>query len=122
MFFPVQAGDYPPVFFVGGLDGLIPSDMYTDVLSQLASHGFVVFGVDPRFPFLQSDVSRPDVGADVKSLFVHLDWVSSIEGLSTSMQIIKSRLRSTFLRDEVKCTQRFKQRKNTYVMEHYKTT
>ena len=92
MFFPVQAGDYPPIFFVGGLDGLVPSEMYMDVQSQLASHGFVVFGVDPRFPLLQSDVNRPDVGADVKPLFAHLDWVSSSETFWKSNDEIISRL------------------------------
>ena len=75
MFFPVQTGDYPPLFFVGGLDGLVLSEMYMDVLSLLASHGFVVFGVDPHYPFLRSDVTRSDVGADVRKLFAHLDWV-----------------------------------------------
>ncbi|KAK7497192.1 hypothetical protein BaRGS_00011486 [Batillaria attramentaria] len=54
VFFPLEAGDYSPIFFVGGWRGLIPAELYEDVQTQLASHGFVVFGVDPSFPLMQS--------------------------------------------------------------------
>ncbi|KAL8619031.1 hypothetical protein ACOMHN_020729 [Nucella lapillus] len=91
VFFPIEEGDYPPVFFVGGLEGLIPSEMYVDVLTRLASHGFVVFGVDPRYPVSQRDsVSEHGdvtVGVDVTMLFKQYDWLHNYMGNKTDAHI-----------------------------------
>ncbi|XP_076445559.1 uncharacterized protein LOC143283262 [Babylonia areolata] len=78
VFFPVEASDYPVVFFVGGYEGLVPSEMYKDFLTQLASHGFVVFGVDPHYPLAPFDVTEGDdvtEGADINALFAQYDWL-----------------------------------------------
>lgn len=40
-----EKSSYPVILFSHGLLGL-PSDMYTSLLENLASHGFIVFGID----------------------------------------------------------------------------
>lgn len=49
-YFPTSKGLYVPVVFVPGLYGAIYAEWYSDVLSKVASHGFIVIGVDPFWP------------------------------------------------------------------------
>ncbi|XP_019637371.1 PREDICTED: chlorophyllase-1-like [Branchiostoma belcheri] len=46
VYYPKKIDTYAVVFFAGGLLGWIPAESYSDVLKRVASHGFVVIGVD----------------------------------------------------------------------------
>lgn len=41
---PKAQGNFPVVYFLGGLGGLIPALAYTQVLERIASHGYVIAG------------------------------------------------------------------------------
>ncbi|XP_052818100.1 uncharacterized protein LOC128244124 [Mya arenaria] len=49
-FFPLGEGDFPVIYYIGGLSSLVPSELYSIILSKIAAHGFFVFGVDYYFP------------------------------------------------------------------------
>ncbi|XP_066296091.1 uncharacterized protein [Branchiostoma lanceolatum] len=49
VYYPARPGLYAVLLFTGGFDGAIRAEMgYTDVLSRVSAHGFVVMGVDMR--------------------------------------------------------------------------
>eukprot|EP00058_Branchiostoma_floridae_P025327 XP_002610817.1 hypothetical protein BRAFLDRAFT_94941 [Branchiostoma floridae] len=49
VYYPARPGVYAVLLFVGGFDGAIRVEMgYTDLLSRVSAHGFVVMGVDMR--------------------------------------------------------------------------
>lgn len=49
-YFPQEVGTYPIVLFIGGWGGYILVEFYETVLYRIASHGFIVFGIDNHFP------------------------------------------------------------------------
>lgn len=77
-FFPLEAGDYPVVFFLGGLNTYVLAELYTTVLSSIASHGFFVFGVDYQFPVYAQKL-KPEKNnygkQDIDKFFKELTWV-----------------------------------------------
>ncbi|KAH3771470.1 uncharacterized protein LOC127845313 [Dreissena polymorpha] len=50
VFFPQGAGEFAVVYYVGGLNTLVLTELYSIFLSKLASHGLFVFGIDYYFP------------------------------------------------------------------------
>lgn len=78
-FFPLENGDYPVVIFLGGLNTYVLSELYTVVLSSIASHGFFVFGVDYQFPVYDERMqfTKPQKYGkqDIDKFFKQLTWV-----------------------------------------------
>ncbi|XP_035696755.1 uncharacterized protein LOC118430152 [Branchiostoma floridae] len=58
VYYPKKIDTYAVLFFTGGLLGYIPAESYSDVLTRVASHGFVVIGVD----YLPFPIPTPPVG------------------------------------------------------------
>nr|XP_022337363.1 chlorophyllase-2, chloroplastic-like [Crassostrea virginica] len=79
-FFPLEAGDYPVVFFLGGLNTYVLAELYTTVLSSIASHGFFVFGVDYQFPVYAQKL-KPEKNnygkQDIDKFFKELTWLEN---------------------------------------------
>lgn len=89
MFFPTFAGTYIPVLFIPGVFGAIYTEWYSTVLSNLASYGVIVAGVDVQWPLLDGDLERDpgqwretvlyttekEIAAEPETLFEVLDWV-----------------------------------------------
>ncbi|XP_046546133.1 chlorophyllase-2-like [Haliotis rubra] len=53
-YYPNVTGDYGVVFFIPGLDGVILSAFYSEYLTAIAQHGFVVVASDYIFPALDN--------------------------------------------------------------------
>jgi len=49
VYYPKVPGTYSALYFIGGLGGIIPAEFYTDLLKSIASHGYIVIGVDHIF-------------------------------------------------------------------------
>lgn len=75
----MENGDYPVVIFLGGLNTYVLSELYTVVLSSIASHGFFVFGVDYQFPVYdeRQQFTKPQKYGkqDIDKFFKQLTWV-----------------------------------------------
>jgi hypothetical protein len=77
-FFPLEVDEYPVVFFLGGLNTYVIAEFYSTVLSDIASHGFFVFGVDYEFPVYDDGHKshKPSYGKqDIDKFFKQLTWV-----------------------------------------------
>lgn len=72
VYFPLEAGDFAVIYFVGGLGGVVPAEGYSIFLSKVAAHGFFVFGVDYVFPA----ENNGKLGEDVNIYFKELEFVS----------------------------------------------
>ncbi|KAK3086072.1 hypothetical protein FSP39_013067, partial [Pinctada imbricata] len=73
-YFPLDAGSYPVIFFVGGLNGYFWAEYYSRFLYDVSTHGFFVFGVDYIFPGYHESRSDP-VGQDLDIFFKQLKWL-----------------------------------------------
>ena len=81
-FYPKVAGDYAPVFFVPGMYGYFPPQMYSDTLTQLAGRGYIVLAVSPIIP--TSDIRDGPVThgngirltGEVDKMLKTVEWVS----------------------------------------------
>ncbi|XP_061196820.1 uncharacterized protein LOC133205095 [Saccostrea echinata] len=79
-FFPLEVGDYPVVYFLGGLNTYVLAELYSTVLSSIASHGFFVFGVDYQFPVYDDRYipQKPNYGKqDIDKFFKELTWLET---------------------------------------------
>ncbi|KAK3611443.1 hypothetical protein CHS0354_027168 [Potamilus streckersoni] len=76
--YPNKSGEYPVVFFIGGMNGYVLSEMYTDVLRMVAAHGFIVFGVDYKYPALADGkyAFKNILKQDLEPYFKEIDFVS----------------------------------------------
>ena len=78
---PRQSGVYAAVLFAGGLYSYMPIAAYGDILSSIASHGFVVVGVEllqfpnESVPLLQRSRKPISNMEDPQKFFQELDWV-----------------------------------------------
>lgn len=76
-YFPQEAGTYPVVVFIGGLNGYILVELYETVLYRIASHGFIVFGIDYRFPADNVQFEKENnLQQDISKFFDQYTWVS----------------------------------------------
>ncbi|CAH1240368.1 Hypp5994 [Branchiostoma lanceolatum] len=82
VYYPKKIDTYAVLFFTGGLLGEIPAESYSDVLKAIASHGFVVIGVD-YLPLAavsknerDSDGIQGQVGDQTKKYLAELQWVT----------------------------------------------
>ncbi|CAL1543227.1 unnamed protein product [Lymnaea stagnalis] len=48
VYYPVTPGAYAPIVFIGGMYGYVLSEYYSTFLTTVASHGYIVIGMDPR--------------------------------------------------------------------------
>ena len=85
-YFPTSKGSYAPIVFVSGLYGLLYAEWYSDVLTKLASHGFIVMGVDTFWPAASMQASRReentsariDINEEPEFMFKIVQWVSDM--------------------------------------------
>ena len=91
MFFPAARGAYVPVLFIPGVFGAVYTEWYSTVLTNLASHGVIVAGVDVWWPLLEHDphregseewkhsileeVKKSKVSSESAELFQVVQWV-----------------------------------------------
>ena len=78
VYYPVSNGSYAPVLFVPGLFGVIYAEWYSDVFKRVASHGFIVIGVDTFWPVLSDTPTAPprNITEEPQFIFKILQWVS----------------------------------------------
>ena len=82
VFYPKLAGDYAPVFFVPGMYGYFPPQMYSDTLTQLAGRGYIVLAVSPIIPtrdMRDGPVALANsvrLAREVDKMIKTLEWVS----------------------------------------------
>lgn len=70
--FPATPGNYSVYFFIPGLNGAIFSAVYSDYLSDVGTHGFIVISTD--LVFIVDD--KVDVGSHFADLYMEqLRWV-----------------------------------------------
>lgn len=50
VFYPTIPGNYAPILFLPGLNGLVYPELYSTVMSNFAAYGYIVAGVDPFWP------------------------------------------------------------------------
>ncbi|WAR12211.1 hypothetical protein MAR_026391, partial [Mya arenaria] len=74
-FFPLGEGDFPVIYYIGGLSSLVPSELYSIILSKIAAHGFFVFGVDYYFPADSVKQDGQGVGDAVDVYFREFNFV-----------------------------------------------
>lgn len=88
VFFPAAPGTYTPVLFIPGVFGAIYTEWYSTVLSNLASYGVIVAGVDVQWPLLDGTwgreggeewwrdrMTRKEISSEPATLFKVLEWV-----------------------------------------------
>ncbi|XP_067675645.1 cutinase 1-like [Haliotis asinina] len=90
VFAPAVKGDYSAVFFVGGLNGYVPVEAYQIVQQKIASHGFVVIGVDYKYPILRNSSLEENekLDQDLNKFFDELTWLKSHLSNLTQVNIL----------------------------------
>eukprot|EP00058_Branchiostoma_floridae_P025325 XP_002610815.1 hypothetical protein BRAFLDRAFT_94943 [Branchiostoma floridae] len=69
VYYPTRIDTYAVLFFTGGYQGDIPSELYSDVLVRIARHGYVVIGVDYMpMETVQANVTKHLEGRIAKQL------------------------------------------------------
>ena len=88
VYFPQEAGLYPAVLFVPGLNGDVLAEVYETVLLRIASHGFFVFGLDSKFPIEQvknrhnTQNKGNNLKGDINEFFQQYIWVCCVDFIS----------------------------------------
>ena len=76
VYFPVESGVYAPLVFVSGFYGFLYSEMYSDVLTQLAAHGYIVMGLDLWYPAVENRLqSNSAVSNEAETIDKAITWV-----------------------------------------------
>ena len=83
MVFPVDPGQYIPLFFVPGLNGVVYPEFYSTVTTRLASYGYLIAGVDLYWPALiggSAHPSKENLRSDrnPELSFKVLEWVGDV--------------------------------------------
>ena len=47
VYYPRDVDEYAVFYYVGGVDGLFPPEIYGDLMTNIATHGYVVAGTWP---------------------------------------------------------------------------
>ena len=82
VYYPKVAAEYAPVFFVPGMYGYFPPEMYSDTLTQLAGRGYIVLAVSPVIPTSDArdspvtHASSIRLAGEVDKMIKTLEWVS----------------------------------------------
>ena len=77
MVYPTVPGEYVPLLFVPGLNGVVYPEVYSTVTTRLASYGYLLASVDLYWPVMRdTHESREDVGRNAELAFKVLQWVS----------------------------------------------
>ena len=78
VFYPLEPGEYVPIVFVPGLDGIVPPNIYSDTLQHLASHGYVVITMDTVVPpVADGKLHKDEILA--KGVYETVVWVSIVD-------------------------------------------
>ena len=58
VFYPAIPGNYTPILFVPGLNGLVYPELYSTTMLNFAAFGYIVAGVDPFWPAVSLPANR----------------------------------------------------------------
>ena len=58
VFYPTDPGTYAPVVFIPGGDGIVYAEWYSVAMSNFASYGYIIAGVDLFWPVM-GEASEP---------------------------------------------------------------
>ena len=86
VYFPTVPGSYAPLVFVPGLFGIIYEQFYSDVLEKIASHGYILVGVDLDYPAATN--KRNKIRAEDDKLFRLINWVSLLQCLKNTIHTL----------------------------------
>lgn len=81
VYYPKVAAEYAPVFFVPGMYGYFPPEMYSDTLTQLAGRGYIVLAVSPVIPTSDArdspvtHASSVRLAGEVDKMIKTLEWL-----------------------------------------------
>ncbi len=70
VFYPTVPGIYIPIVFLPGLFTMVYTEAYSTVLSNLASYGYIVAGIDLFWPVEPARESDPP-----ETVFEVIQWV-----------------------------------------------
>jgi len=74
VYYPLEPGEYVPIVFLPGLEGVVPPDLYSDTLEHLASHGYVVVSMDTVVPSVaDNNLHKSEILA--KKVYEEIQWV-----------------------------------------------
>ncbi len=82
MFHPTAPGTYVPIIFLPGLFTVVYAEAYATVLSNFASYGYIVAGIDLFWPVEPAretvglEPARETVGPE--TVFEVIQWVRTI--------------------------------------------
>ncbi|XP_019637374.1 PREDICTED: uncharacterized protein LOC109479797 [Branchiostoma belcheri] len=96
VYYPNKIDTYAVLFFTGGLLGYIPVESYSIVLKAVASHGFVVVGVDYLPLADERDRTPGQVGSQTKKYLEELQWVTQHLEERIALQLNQSGLVPAF--------------------------
>ncbi|XP_005111178.1 uncharacterized protein LOC101859053 [Aplysia californica] len=95
VYYPVAGGSFSPIYFIGGFGGVQPAETYSELLSKIASNGYVVMGIDrfslsgdlenelwtrPSERTLQVDKSSERFACQIQWLRKNIDTVPELHG------------------------------------------
>ena len=77
VYYPSTPGMYIPIFFIPGLNGVVFPEFYSTVLANFAAFGYIVAGIDPFYPAVDS--IQPEITEKTlpEKAFEELRWVRS---------------------------------------------
>lgn len=95
MYFPVQNGTYIPLIFISGLDGFLYIDMYSNVLTQLATHGYIVIGINLGYPAATASSSTErgkgdwyQITEEPARIYKAIEWVGMLDSIHSVCSVI----------------------------------
>ena len=82
VYYPTSPGVYVPILFIPGLNGLVFPEFYSTVLSNFASYGYIVAGIDPFYPAIDAESAVKVRESLPEKTFELLKWVRIIVNLT----------------------------------------
>ncbi|KAK6985780.1 chlorophyllase-1 [Biomphalaria glabrata] len=84
VFYPEVVGTFIPIYFIGGLYGHVLSEDYSDFLTEVASHGFIVIGMDPNSPLLDRYQMQESREKKLDLYLQQMKWLAEHMGNKTT--------------------------------------
>ena len=66
---------YVPILFIPGLNGAMLPEMYSTVMANFAAYGYIVIGINPFYPLLDSAQEEGIIKSLPEKAFEELRWV-----------------------------------------------